>query len=407
MRRARLVDKNGYQTTGYRKRATALLLTVALLFCLVTLPVTAAEPTRPSGAERTATERLRRGFTSCEEAIDLLDCGLSPAEVGRMYAGLLQDDPTLFHVAPRLSYALQGNTVATVYPTYTLQGEALAEAQALYRDTIADLLASIDAVFDGSGAPRGEAEIVLLVHDLLAARYDYDTRVLAGGEGYADAYRFFREGVGVCQAYAMAAIALLRGAGLSADLVTSAAMDHAWVHVRVGDAWYHMDVTRDDPVTVRPDGAAVSAGMVTHTRLLRSDAGMAALGYHAYTCAAGHTCTDSRYESADAMALLCTFTAPLVAVSLGENRPLVWVGTGADGAPRAMRLSADGIRVQAVGDIDGDERVTPADLLCLPEGAWRGWLRDVLTGETLRLTLGDIPEGRTLKTPAGAEPLYS
>ncbi len=362
MRRARLVE-----TTGYAKRATALLLTVALAFCLF-------GPATPVSAVGASAETvLRRGLLASDGEIDLLDFDLSPAEAARLYAGLLQDDPALFHVAPRLSYAVENGQVRAVYPVYTLTGGELIAARTFYRETVADLLGEVDRALDGHA--RTEAEVALLVHDLLAARYDYDTR---DGTVNTDAYTFFRDGVGVCQAYALAALALLRGAGLEADFVSSPAMDHAWVHVRVGGAWYHMDVTRDDPVAVHPDGTAVPAGMVTHTRVLRSDAGMRALGYHGYTCAGGHACTDGRYESPEVRTVLGALTAPLRPVSTGKDA-LVWVGTAADGTLLPLRLTDAGILLHAEGDFDGDGAVTAGDLLCL-SGAdvpaeWMNWMR--------------------------------
>ncbi len=390
-----------------RKRATAFFLTAALIFWVMPAPLSAtateAVPLLSEADISEATARLRRGLSNSAAAIDLSDCSLTSGELIRVYGGLLQDDPTLFYVAPRLSYSVSPvgeQTVGTVYPTYTLSGDALAGARAFYDTTVASLSAELASVL--ADHPHTEAEVALLIHDLLAARYDYDTRVFSDegdGGANADAYTLFRDGVGVCQAYAMAAIALLRGAGLAADLVTSAAMDHAWVHVRVGASWYHMDVTRDDPVAVGSDGSALPAGVVTHTRVLRSDAGMRALGYSGYTCAGGHACTDARYESAAALAALGDLTAPLCALSTGTGAPLVWVGARADGALCALRLTEQGITVYAEGDVDGDGLVTPGDLLYLQNAALpatlREWVRKRVV-ESYSATRTDIsPESNT------------
>ncbi len=378
MRHRRSAEKNGYTINGYRKCATATLLTVALIFCTAwsfASYTAAEEPLLRSSAA----ERLRQGLFACETQIDLTVYTLPPAEVGQVYAGLLQDDPLLFHVAPRLSYAVSGDRVTVVYPVYTLTGTDLSVARAFCRDTVAGMLADMEAAM--AGHPRTEAEVALMVHDMLAARYDYDVRALTehAGDGNRDIYTFFRDGVGVCQAYALAAMTLLRGAGLEADFVSSPAMDHAWVHVRVGGVWYHMDVTRDDPVAILPDGTAQTAGAVTHTRVLRSDAGMQALGYHGFSCAGGHLCTDGRYETPEAMVALSELSAPLRVVSVGKRLPLVWVGETAGGALLPLSLTNAGVLPHQAGDIDGDGQVTPGDLLLLsafdaPEN-WRRWMR--------------------------------
>lgn len=364
MSREGLVERN-----GMRKSATAILLAIALLLLWWgRLPVHAKTRAEPPSAEAL----LLDGLLSCAEEIRLDGCALPVSELGALYARVLQGHPELFFVAGRLSFrsapAGEGSerTVAAVYPAYKMVGEELAAARSLYLQTVTLILSEMEA---GVGArPLSEAEIVLYLHDLLADRYDYDTR--AEGEANADAYSFFRDGVGICQAYALAFLALARGAGLEADFVASEAMDHAWNHVRVDGVWYHVDVTRDDPLL--PDASA--AGEVNHARLLRSDTGMDALGYSGYRCAAGHACTDTRFES-DGRAALEAFHTPLV--PLGGQ----WLATDAEGAPVLAAVGADGVTLAPPGDANGDGAVTPADLLLLyPSSPHRQWLRERIVG---------------------------
>lgn len=350
------------QKTGYRKNATVLLLTVAFLFGWAgALPL-------PAAAETAAADRLLTGLTACAERIDLRDASLSPAELGRLYTTLRLDHPALFHVAPRFSYGYTQadgvRTVTEVYPVYTLTGAELTAARAFYRETVASVLTEMEAVFGDT--LHTEADTVLYLHDLLAHRYAYDTR--ADGAANADAYTFFRDGVGVCQAYALAFTALCEGAGLEAHTVVSDAMDHAWNHVRVEGEWYHVDVTRDDPIP-----AEGGAPAVTHTRLLRSDGGMEAMGYYGYTCTAGCACTSDRFE-AEGGGALDGFRTPLTRLAAG------WIGVDARGGIVGVKFTENGIFVGEMGDANVDGRTDPADLLAvydpaLPE-AWRAWLRE-------------------------------
>ena len=358
----------GPQKTGYRKNAAVLLLTVAFLFWLW-----GAYPLAASAGEGDAEEVLLEGLLSCEAVIDLEGYALPASALGEVYARLLYGYPELFHVAPRLSYTYREvtvgeqrlRTVAEVYPGYTMTGEELSLARALYRDTVAAILSEMEVAL--GGRIRTEAETVLWLHDFLADRYAYDTRTV----GNATAYGLFRDGVGICQAYALAFVALARGAGLEAELVTSDAMDHAWNHVRVEGVWYHVDVTRDDPIPA-PGGREE----VDHTRLLRSDAGMDALGYHGYSCSGGHICADTRFEPAGDGALAGLHSA---LIPFGAY----WLGT-VDGAPVAVDVQEDGMTVSRAGDVDLDGEVTPADLLVvyhpLYPDAWRVWLRGALAG---------------------------
>ncbi len=358
-------------------------MTVALFVCALgvrPLPVSGVD----SDLRLSPAERLRRELAACAAVVDVSAYGLSPAEVGRMYAVVLQDDPALFHVLPRLAYTERGGVVGSLYPAYSLEGEALFAARDGFRATMAACLADFEAAV--AGEPYTQAEVALFIHDWLAARVDYDVRAMANPTaGNRDAYRLFAEGVGVCQAYALATMALLRAAGLEADFVSSPAMDHAWVHVRVDGVWYHMDVTRDDPVAVHSDGSAASAGRVTHERVLRSDAGMASLGYHDFSCAGGHRCTDARYESAAVMEALSAVSSPFVAVRAEDGASLVWVGERADGALAALSVADAGGVAHAPWDIDGDGVVTAGDLLVLRDAdvpeAWRMVVRRMLVGD--------------------------
>lgn len=356
------------ERNGYRKHATALLLAVALLFSWgchgVILPVS-AESTAP-------TALLLEGLTACAERIDLSGASLPVSELGALYLSLLHDRPELFHVAPRLSYGYtEANgirAVTEVYPAYTLTGTDLTAARALYRDTLTAILTEMEASFGTS--PRTEADTVLWLHDYIAHRYTYDTRAESPN---ADAYTFLRDGRGICQAYALTFTALCRGAGLEAHLVTSDAMNHAWNHVRIDGVWYHVDVTRDDPIP-----AAEGSDQVTHTRLLRSDSGMNTLGYHGYTCAAGHTCTDTRFETTEGEAGWECFTQKLT-FSGGK-----WLGVDGSGDIVAVKLEKTGVFMGQVGDIDLNGQCEPADLLALydpalPE-AWRERIRSELVG---------------------------
>ena len=357
-----------YKKTGYGKNATVLLLTVAFLFGRIGLL-----PVRADGSGALdPTAVLAAGLTACAEKIDLRSASLPVSELGQVYQALLLDHPELFHVAPRLAYGYTEKdgirTVTEIYPVYTLTGDELTTARALYRDTVAGILADMEAIF--GDYPRTEADTVLYLHDRLADDYDYDTR--PEGEANANAHAFFRDGVGVCQAYALAFLALCRGAGLEAHVVVSGAMDHAWNHVRVDGAWYHVDVTRDDPIPAEGGTPAVY-----HSRFLRSDGGMNALGYSGYTCSGGHTYTDTRFETAEG-GILEGFSTPLTYIRAG------WVGMDDKGCIVGIKFTENRVITGQVGDVNLDGSTDPADLLevydpALPE-AWREWMRGRLLG---------------------------
>ncbi len=317
---------------------------------------------------------LLGGLLAGKTVIELRDQNIYASAIGEIYSELILSHPELFHVELHFSYAYRdtpaGRVVTAVYPAYSLSGEALAASRTAYIEGIAAILAAKEAALGPSPA---EADTLLFFHDYLADRCAYDTRPTEEGAPNRDAYTLLRDGMGVCQAYALALLALCRAAGLEADVVTSRVMDHAWNHVRVNGSWYHVDITRDDPVTLAGEET------VRHERLLRSDAGMAALGYHGYTCPAGHACTDERYEIAGRLAVYSEALCPL---RVGDGL-VIWLGTVEEaGQPLPFRLTEAGLLSHAAGDTNGDGVLTPADLLLLSDPAlpecYRAWLRRAL-----------------------------
>ena len=152
-------------------------------------------------------------------------------------------------------------------------------------------------------------------------------------------------------------------------------MDHAWNHVRVEGEWYHVDVTRDDPIP-----AEGGAPTVTHTRLLRSDGGMEAMGYTAYACPVEHTCADTRYERAEGGSSLGSYEGKLI------HRGGKWFGMVENGGVVVAKFQKDVVFTGQVGDADLNGVFDPRDLLAVydpvfPE-EWREWMRGELVAQT-------------------------
>ena len=84
---------------------------------------------------------------------------------------------------------------------------------------------------------------LLAVHDYLVqhGRYEAD----AGG----NVGDLLESGCGSCEAYSAAMCVMLEVAGIPARFVTGDADGpHAWNMVKLGETWYHVDTTWDDPV---------------------------------------------------------------------------------------------------------------------------------------------------------------
>jgi transglutaminase-like putative cysteine protease len=116
------------------------------------------------------------------------------------------------------------------------------------------LMKKVDAIIKAIIKPgMTDFEKELAIHDYIIdnCRYDvsgYKTNDIPP-ESYS-AYGALCLGVAVCEGYAEAAMLLLNRAGVECRIVTgiSRGEGHAWNMVKIDGAYYHLDVTWDDPV---------------------------------------------------------------------------------------------------------------------------------------------------------------
>ncbi|MFJ7736717.1 transglutaminase domain-containing protein [Lysinibacillus sp. NPDC097287] len=94
-------------------------------------------------------------------------------------------------------------------------------------------------------------EKVKAAHDFIVLFTEYSSQSI---NSQYSPYTLLTENKAVCQAYALVLYRMLEKLGLEVRYVTGDAKEqlHAWVLVNLDDAWYHIDVTWDDPV---PDKA--------------------------------------------------------------------------------------------------------------------------------------------------------
>ena len=100
----------------------------------------------------------------------------------------------------------------------------------------------------------------LIIHNYIVENCDYDIagykNALIPSESYS-AYGVLCLGTAVCEGYAEAAKLLLNRAGVICDIITgtSKGEGHAWNLVKIGGAYYQLDITWDDPIMA--DGSKV------------------------------------------------------------------------------------------------------------------------------------------------------
>lgn len=225
-----------------------------------------------------------------------------------------------------------GDTLYSVYLYYCVDTNDIDTVKANMEAKIAEALSWVD--FDN----MTQFEAVQALHDYLVRNCAYDTTLANGAEPNETtiygAYGALVNGSCVCQGYALAYKLLLKRAGLTAVLVMSDSMNHAWNMVQMDDGgWYHVDTTWDDPVYTASDGTYSDGGFdadVSHTYFLRADSTMKNSLSH-YGWEAAYTTPSSDYANRT----YATYNGPVVSIGSSSGSD----STGGDDASPARTVS--------------------------------------------------------------------
>ncbi len=269
-----------------KRKLTALLLSVCLLFATAVLPSYATgaptETLAPSDCDELgggAYTAIYESVMAGEEKIDISSYRLSENEAKTVFETVYYSEAELFFISAKYNYTISpdGGMVGSISPTYLCEKEEIPALLADFYERTDAILA--DAPLDASAFVR-----VAYVHDFIARNFIYDYTYTNH-----DVYSMLVEGAGVCQPYSLLARYLLRRLGVETECVTSEAINHEWNVVRLGGEWYHMDITWDDA-----DDTGFF-GQVWHEYFLCSDAEFMR-GDHASEWVSPVVCDDTSYD---------------------------------------------------------------------------------------------------------------
>ena len=171
---------------------------------------------------------------------------------------LLYANPELFFVAGvSYSYSPSTGNITRVSVRYTDSYEVAMEKHQAFISAAQEII----CLFQRNESLT-DLELALLIHDYLAANYEYDTAFATGSDMYTG-YGLLVNGMAVCQAYAETFAYLMMQFGVNTGLCESDALNHAWNIIELDGKEYHLDVTFDDPIYDRD-------GRVYHTNFLLS-----------------------------------------------------------------------------------------------------------------------------------------
>ena len=204
-----------------------------------------------------AYQRITAGCAALQEEISLADLKLTPEETETVFRYVQDDHPLYCWVDSQYTYYTLSNRVTKIAPRYTM---SLAEAKGAEAGIAASAAYMLEGLHDG----MDEFQRELIIHDRLIRWASYDSSLSAPHTH--DLYGVLMNRLAVCDGYAKAFQYLLSQAGIQSLMARGWADGggHAWNVVRINGAYYHTDITWDDPVGVH-DPAYVFYGYLNLT----------------------------------------------------------------------------------------------------------------------------------------------
>lgn len=208
--------------------------------------------TRLSDKEKQVQALLMKAWDSFSGTCDLSACQVTADELHTIYANTLNSNPKYFYVDGGYSYGISGNnTVSSVRILYAMDEATAKPMRENYDRTVTNIVSRTNSSWS-------DLEKALYLNDYLARNCEYDKSL-----SKYTAYDALVGGTAVCQGYALAFLDLAHELGLSCEMASSQALNHAWNFVKVKNSYYHVDVTWNDPVADR-------LGRARHVYFLKS-----------------------------------------------------------------------------------------------------------------------------------------
>ncbi|MDR2532031.1 MAG: dockerin type I domain-containing protein [Oscillospiraceae bacterium] len=230
-------------------------------------------------------------------------------EINIMTLDIIQNNPQFFYVesavSASFSASINTNTNTIVFLNfrislnYFMTSNEYRAAKRRFDNAVAEAL-------DYAKNADTEFEKALALHDYLVLNTVYDSdslnHFLNTGKvlrhSSHTAYGALVNGTAVCDGYSKAYMYLLNRVGVENRIITGTARNvpHAWNVVKIDGAWYHVDVTFNDPLI---NNQFDLHGRVSHTFFLLSDAALIGNQTHAdWTLPAGIRANSSAYDNA-------------------------------------------------------------------------------------------------------------
>ncbi len=299
-----------------KKLKTIKRIITASLAVIITLTVFAAAPVSASQlkseatygfisehkdfyeAHKDAADHIASELLNMNPHVDISEYDLSEDEIHPLAVTVINTHPELFYVCAMYGLEYSYNfSIGDWAPSaivfhwgkliyddqtgeYTGEEETYTDEEVLeMRKTFAEKAQwYLDMVNDS----MSDFEKALVLHDALAMNSSY----LISEEIYS----LMVNGRGKCYGYSEVYSYLLAQVGISSEIVESESMYHQWNKVKIGNNYYHVDVTWDDPTPDKP-------GFAYHTYFMLSDSKIESLSNPHYDYTSDYPSTDTTFDN--------------------------------------------------------------------------------------------------------------
>lgn len=227
-------------------------------------PITKRAKTRAASMD-SFENKIVTALQKFEKTIDISEYGLSEEkELQTAYYQILNDHAELFYVTSKFRYSYNQTGILSIVPEYNMTDKQQIEAiQNKMEAAVSEALSLVSNDME-------DYEKALAVHDWLVKYCEYDYENYLKDPNQIPPKSHTARGalvdkVAVCDGYAKAYSYIMQTKlGITCGIVSSDSMNHAWNMIQIGNHYYHVDVTWDDPTWD-------CIGRVQHTYFLLSD----------------------------------------------------------------------------------------------------------------------------------------
>ena len=158
---------------------------------------------------------------------------ISSADFKTALENVINSCPELFYVDQ--SYQIVPNSrgnIETFMPIYKDNAATINTKKTYFQQEMNNILFQVDKSWS-------DLEKIVFIHDYLAQHFEYDTSYQI-----YDAYNFFKNGKGVCQAYTGVFAGLMKELGIDVSTAASTSMNHIWNTVELNGRgrWHRVKV---------------------------------------------------------------------------------------------------------------------------------------------------------------------